>query len=158
MGAETEKQETKVRIRKLLPADGPSVAAILQEAPEAANWTAASLEESLKWSGSLGLVSEAQGEISGFLLGRRVEGEAEILNLAVAPVRRRHGEGEALVGAAMAEFRASGVSRVFLEVRESNAGAMAFYQKQGFARTGRRSGYYRDPDEAAIVMEKKLTG
>jgi ribosomal protein S18 acetylase RimI-like enzyme len=45
-----------------------------------------------------------------------------------------------------------------MEVRESNAGAIAFYQKQGFSKSGRRPGYYRDPVEAAILMEKKLTG
>jgi ribosomal protein S18 acetylase RimI-like enzyme len=47
---------------------------------------------------------------------------------------------------------------VFLEVRESNAPAIAFYLKYGLAKSGRRPGYYRDPAEAAIVMEKKLTG
>jgi ribosomal-protein-alanine N-acetyltransferase len=46
---------------------------------------------------------------------------------------------------------------VFLEVRESNQAAIAFYSKHGFAKMGRRPSYYRVPDEAAIVMEKKLT-
>jgi ribosomal-protein-alanine N-acetyltransferase len=47
---------------------------------------------------------------------------------------------------------------VFLEVRESNRAAIAFYDKHGFAKTGRRVRYYQDPVEAAILMEKKLTG
>jgi ribosomal protein S18 acetylase RimI-like enzyme len=57
----------------------------------------------------------------------------------------------------MDEFRARQVSRVFLEVRESNEAGIAFYRKHGFSNTGRRAGYYRDPDEAAIVMEMKLS-
>jgi len=47
---------------------------------------------------------------------------------------------------------------VFLDVRESNESAIAFYEKWGFCKKGRRAGYYHDPEEAAIVMEMKLTG
>ena len=84
--------------------------------------------------------------------------EAEILNLAVVLAKRRKGEGGALLKAAMDEFQARHVSRVFLEVRESNEGGIAFYERHGFLKTGRRASYYRNPEEAAIVMEKKLTG
>jgi len=68
------------------------------------------------------------------------------------------GEGGALLKAALEEFRARRTSRVFLEVRESNEAAIAFYGKHGFAETGRRAGYYQDPAEAAVLMEKKLGG
>jgi ribosomal protein S18 acetylase RimI-like enzyme len=51
-----------------------------------------------------------------------------------------------------------GVRRVYLEVRESNTTAIAFYQKQGFSIMGRRPGYYREPEEAAVLMERRLTG
>ena len=78
--------------------------------------------------------------------------------LAVIPAKRRKGEGGALLKAAVEALRARKVSRVFLEVRESNEAGIAFYEKQGFSKTGRRAGYYRDPDEAAIRMEMKLGG
>jgi ribosomal-protein-alanine acetyltransferase len=158
MGAEVKRGKTDVAIRTLLPADLANVTEILHGAPEAANWLGESLEEALNWTGGLGLVSEAEGKMSGFLFGRQVGNEAEVLNLAVRSSRRRLGEGGALLNAALAAFRATGVSRVFLEVRESNLAAIAFYTKYGFARTGRRPGYYREPVEAATVMEKKLTG
>jgi ribosomal-protein-alanine N-acetyltransferase len=58
----------------------------------------------------------------------------------------------------MDEFQARQVSRVFLEVRESNESGIEFYAKNGFAKTGRRADYYHDSGEAAILMEKKLTG
>ncbi len=51
------------------------------------------------------------------------------------------------------EFRLERRKSAYLEVRESNTGAIAFYEKQGFAKTGRRKGYYREPDEAAVTME-----
>jgi ribosomal protein S18 acetylase RimI-like enzyme len=47
---------------------------------------------------------------------------------------------------------------VFLEVRESNGAGVTLYGKHGFSKVGRREGYYRDPEEAALVMEKKFTG
>jgi ribosomal-protein-alanine N-acetyltransferase len=91
-------------------------------------------------------------------MGRQVGDEGEILNLAVTPAQRRKGEGGALLDGVLKEFAARRVSRVFLEVRESNETGIAFYSKHGFAKTGRRPGYYRDPEEAAIVMEKKIAG
>ena len=158
MGAEVRQEKTNVAIRTLLPSDAAAVTKILRLAPEAANWSGKSFEELLDWSGSVALASETSGELSGVLFGRQAGDEAEILNLGVIPDRRRQGEGGALLSAALEEFPRRGISRVFLEVRESNAPAMAFYLKHGFAKSGRRPGYYRDPAEAAIVMEKKLTG
>jgi ribosomal-protein-alanine N-acetyltransferase len=102
-------------------------------------------------------MSEADGRVIGFLIGRCVVDEAEILNLAVAQGNRRRGEGTALLKAALEEFCTRGVSRVFLEVRDSNAAAVAFYEKHGFSKVGRREGYYREPFESAIVMENKIT-
>jgi ribosomal-protein-alanine N-acetyltransferase len=58
--------------------------------------------------------------------------------------------------AALEEFQSREVSRVFLEVRESNQAGIAFYAKHGFSKTGLRPAYYRDPAEAAVMMEKKL--
>jgi ribosomal-protein-alanine N-acetyltransferase len=58
---------------------------------------------------------------------------------------------------ALEEFRRLRVERVFLEVRESNLAAVRFYETHGFARAGQRAGYYRDPDEVAVLMIRKLT-
>src|SRR6266705_2993706 len=86
------------------------------------------------------------------------ESYGEALNLAVEPERRGKGEGGELLKKALEELRAQGARRVFLEVRESNETGIAFYAKRGFVKTGRREGYYREPEEAAVVMELKLTG
>jgi len=156
MAAETKREQARGTIRSFLPADAVAVTEILRGSPEASQWTEWGLKELLGWRGVLALVSEADGKVVGFIIGRQVAGEAEILNLAVMVAKRRKGEGRALLMAAMGEFRARQVSRVFLEVRESNGSGMAFYEKHGFSKTGRRAGYYRDPDEAAIVMHIKV--
>jgi ribosomal-protein-alanine N-acetyltransferase len=158
MAAETKREQAAATIRVFLPADAAAVTEILKGSPEASQWTEWGFKELLGWRGVLALVREDDRKVIGFIIGRQVGGEAEILNAAVIVARRRKGEGGALLKAVMDEFRARRVSRVFLEVRESNQAGIAFYEKHGFSKTGRRAGYYRDPDEAAIVMEMKLAG
>jgi ribosomal-protein-alanine acetyltransferase len=158
MGVEAKREGRDSTIRAFGEADAAAVAEILRASPEASQWTEWGFKELLGWRGVLALVSEDDGKVSGFLIGREVAGEAEILNVAVVAAKRRRGQGGALLKAAMDELRAWKVSRVFLEVRESNAAGTAFYEKQGFSKTGRRAGYYRNPDEAAIRMERSLAG
>lgn len=157
MATELRREGERSAIRTLRPEDAGAVAEILRQSPEAVFWPEASVREVLAWEGILGLANEVRGEVVGFLIARQVRGEAEVLNLAVAPESRRRGEGGALLRAAVAEFRKRGVGRVFLEVRESNEVGIAFYEKHSFFQAGRREGYYRDPVEAAIVMEIRLT-
>ena len=158
MAAKAKRQRGELTIRAFREADAAAVTEILRRSPEASQWTEWGFKELLGWRGVLALVSEDEKRVTGFLIGREVAGEAEILNLAVLVAKRRRGEGAALLKAAMDELRARKVSRVFLEVRESNEAATAFYEKQGFSKTGRRASYYRDPDEAAIRMERRLAG
>ena len=134
-------------------ADAAEVAAILREAREAAKWSEEALRETASLPGVAAFVSERGGTITGIVVGRQVLDEAEILNLAVRQGVRRQGEGRALVGQILRGFGQRQVSRVFLEVRESNAGAIAFYRELGYAAVGARKDYYRDPIEAATVME-----
>jgi len=136
--------------------DAARIADILHEAPEAVIWPEASVREVLTWEAALALVADSNGTVIAFLIGRQAADEAEILNLAVARLFRRKGEGGALLMAALEQLRMHGVKRVFLEVRESNTPGIAFYKKHGFCEAGRRENYYRDPQETAIVMEKTL--
>jgi len=156
MEAETKRERLGATVRPFLTGDAAAATEILRASPEAAQWTEWGCRELLGWGGVLALVSEDDKRIIGFIIGRQVGEEAEILNLAVIEAKRRKGEGGVLLKGAMDEFRTQQVSRVFLEVRESNTRGTAFYAKHGFSEAGRRAGYYRDPEEAAIVMEKKL--
>ena len=124
--------------------DLPAVAAIQSASPEAAQWpVAAYLEYQLR-------VADVGGQVAGFLAGRVLApGESEILNLAVAPERRREGVARALLNAWLAEYTGD----VWLEVRESNQEARTFYQVLGFQVVGSRKEYYQAPLETAIVLK-----
>jgi ribosomal-protein-alanine N-acetyltransferase len=80
----------------------------------------------------------------------------EILNLAVEAALRRRGVASRLLEAALAFARVAGVKTAFLEVRSSNAGAIALYEGHGFAPAGHRPRYYSDPPEDALVLSRKL--
>jgi ribosomal-protein-alanine N-acetyltransferase len=147
------------KIRPFRPDDAESAAQILQECPQAASWPRASHEKLIGQSGSgvVAFVWEADSLVTGFLVARQVADQAEVLNMAVRAKSRRSGQGSALLLAAFEEFQRREVSRVFLEVRESNTVAITFYRKHGFIPAGRRKGYYRNPQEDAVLMEKELT-
>jgi [ribosomal protein S18]-alanine N-acetyltransferase len=86
----------------------------------------------------------------GFIMGRVVAGEAELLTVAVAPSARGQGIGTTLVRRFMAEVRTRGAERVFLEVAETNVAARALYARAGFVAAGRRRGYYHAADGTAV--------
>ena len=95
----------------------------------------------------------------GFLLGRVVAGEAEVLTVAVDPAARRQGVGASLMARFLGEARARGAAVAFLEVAADNDTALRLYASAGFAQTGRRRGYYHRPDGSlidAIVMQRTV--
>jgi len=94
----------------------------------------------------------------GFILVRVVAGEAEVLTFCVAEPARRCGLGAALLNAACDAAKAREGAQMFLEVSETNASALALYQRAGFVAVGRRAAYYRQGSAAAdaIVMRKAL--
>ena len=94
---------------------------------------------------------------AGFLLGRVLEDEAELLTLAIEPALRRRGLGRALLAAFEAEATSRGATSAFLEVAETNAPALALYSGAGWTEAGRRPGYYpregTDPESALILVK-----
>jgi ribosomal-protein-alanine N-acetyltransferase len=102
------------------------------------------------------LVAETQRSV-GFAAGVEIAGEWELENIVVTRWEQRKGIGEMLLRAFLEEAREGRAEAVFLEVRESNRQAMNLYEKAGFIVTGRRPGYYHDPDEDAILYKKRLS-
>jgi [ribosomal protein S18]-alanine N-acetyltransferase len=158
VGGEGEAASKLARIRAFRPEDIPELVSITEESSEAASWSRESYQKVCTSEGFLAFVSERAGSVSGFVVGRQVADEGEILNIGVRRENRRKGEGQALLSAVVEQLHRRGVRCVYLEVRESNETGIAFYEEQGFAKTGRRPGYYREPEEAAVLMEKKITG
>jgi [ribosomal protein S18]-alanine N-acetyltransferase len=106
--------------------------------------------------GRMGLVIEEDSEVQGFLLARSVDREWEIENVAVAEPARRRGLGTRLLNEFLDFIRREGATSVFLEVRESNHAARALYEKWRFIESGRRTRYYVDPPEDALLYRLDL--
>ncbi len=98
-------------------------------------------------------------ESGGFIVGRVVADEAEILTLAVDPEARRLGVGARLVEGVLTQANLRGAALVFLEVAANNDTAISLYLRAGFATVGLRRGYYTPPSGAAldaVVMSRAV--
>jgi [ribosomal protein S18]-alanine N-acetyltransferase len=157
VAVESTRERGITLVRRFRSEDADSVMVISAESPKAANWSRESYIELAAANQLLLLVIETNGELSGFLVGRCIGDQAEVLNLAVKHKDKRKGAGTALMAAALEDFASHGATSVYLEVRESNTSAIAFYERHGFAKSGKRNGYYRRPDEPAVIMIKKLS-
>lgn len=111
-----------------------------------APWSAGEIAATLAAPGAFLLV-----EPQGFLIGRVIADEAELLTLAVAPTARRAGTGARLVARFLTVCADKGAASAFLEVAADNAPALALYAGAGFADAGLRRGYYRDPAGGATT-------
>jgi [ribosomal protein S18]-alanine N-acetyltransferase len=95
-------------------------------------------------------------ELVGYVCFWVVFEELRMINLAVAPHVRHRGIGRWLLQQAVTMGLEQGVQRALLEVRASNAPALALYEQAGFSRSGVRTQYYTNPLEDAVLMELEL--
>ena len=109
------------------------------------------------------LVARVAGEhkrgrsrLAGYIVARMGADELHINNVAVREPYRRLGIGRALLDRILAEGKRSEVPRAFLELRAGNTAALALYEDCGFRVTARRSKYYSEPVEDALVMIVQL--
>jgi len=148
--------EPEATIRPGAPRDAEAIHSILSESTEASLWSVKSIEDLFRQPGIAALMAEMNDAAIGFILARWVAGEAEILNLAVRAAQRRKGHAGRMFQSLIERLQEQGTTSIFLEVRESNATAIRFYEKLGFAQIGQRNGYYRQPPGNALTLEKKL--
>jgi ribosomal-protein-alanine acetyltransferase len=148
-----------VKIRPATPDDIPQVISLEQSTPAAAHWIEEQYSEMLREGGPqrLLLIAEEENTLLGFLVARRIESEWEIENIAVITERQRSGLGSALVGQVLQHARMAAATSLILEVRESNIAARALYENLGFVREGHRKGYYRAPNEDAVLYRLRVT-
>ena len=118
-------------------------------------WDEASVAGELSNPLSLWLVAEEDGELAGYVGSQSVMGEADMMNLAVAPDFRRQGIAERLVLELIENLRKQNVSCITLEVRQSNFAAIGLYEKLGFNQVGCRPNYYSNPKEPALILRKE---
>lgn len=94
--------------------------------------------------------------IAGYIVARESAGELHINNVAVRDQFRRRGIGNALLGRIVEAAKNLNVKVAFLEVRSGNHAAQALYERNGFKPIARRTDYYTDPREDAVVMSLVL--
>ena len=115
-------------------------------------WSEAMLTEALFDAQASFIVAESEdGGLLGYAGLHVVLDEGYINNVAVDPRFRRQGVADELI-AAFVRFGKAKLAFLTLEVRASNAPAIALYAKHGFQTAGRRRDYYDDPKEDAILM------
>ena len=101
------------------------------------------------------LVAQEGEMVAGYIGSQTVMGETDMMNVAVHPDFRRRGIAEALVKRLVEDLQAMESHCLTLEVRASNAPAIALYEKLEFRQVGRRPNYYRNPKEDALILRKE---
>lgn len=139
-------------LRAMRPTDVQAVAAIEAQA-FSDPWPASAFDDLLRHPyARLRVAIDEHDAVLAYTAVLRALDEAELANIATAPEARRRGLAAALLDDALTTLGDEGVASMFLEVRESNVAARALYASRGFRAVGRRRGYYRLPDEDALVL------
>ena len=141
-------------IRKMDRADIPQLAE-LEKLCFSDPWSESAFEYELRNPLSLWLVAADGDAVAGYVGSQTVMGEADMMNIAVAPAYRRQKIAENLVSQLVESLNEKEAKSLTLEVRVSNVPAISLYDKLGFVQVGRRPGYYRNPREDAYILRKE---
>ena len=118
-------------------------------------WSEKSVAGELDNKLSLWLVALDGDAVAGYVGSQTVLDETDMMNVAVHPDFRRQGIARQLIDELVQRLKAAGSRCLTLEVRASNAGAIALYENLGFQEVGRRPRYYRNPREDALILQKE---
>ncbi len=115
-------------------------------------WSEKAILDTMAGENALFLVARSDDKVCGYIGSYFALDEGYITNIAVNPEYRRRGIGKALVDKLVEKGKEKLLSFWTLEVRESNAGAIALYSKLGFETVGKRPRFYSNPVESAYLM------
>jgi ribosomal-protein-alanine N-acetyltransferase len=141
--------EVLTSIRTLTYSDLPKVMAIERRAFPTP-WSLSMFVLELSKPSGICLAAFADSQLLGYLVCSRYAEAYHLMNIAVDPEHRRQGVARALIDAML--DRAGLDANFTLEVRVSNAAAIALYERFGFRNVGTRRRYYQDTGEDAIIM------
>jgi ribosomal-protein-alanine N-acetyltransferase len=141
---------TSLNIRRLAVSDLSRVVAI-ERRSFPAPWSLSMFLLELSKTGGICLAAEQDDQVVGYVVCSRFEDVWHVMNVAVAPHRRRTGVARSLI-ASLLERIGDPQARLTLEVRVSNTGARALYERLGFLAVGTRRRYYSDNGEDAVIM------
>ena len=118
-------------------------------------WSERSIASELDNKLAFWLVATEGETVAGYIGSQTVMDETDMMNVAVHPDFRRQGIAETLINTLTDHLKRMGSHCLTLEVRASNVPAIALYEKLGFAESGRRKNYYRNPREDALILRKE---
>ena len=151
----------EIRIRSMKLEDLERVTQIAGSTQHAPGWSRLTYEKALdprERPRRVALVAEdgRSGGVVGFAVASLVPPEAELETIVTAIAHQRRGVARELFSSLKNELRRAEVREVVLEVRAQNQAAREFYRFLGFGEVGRRTGYYADPVEDAILMRVSI--
>lgn len=144
-------------VRKARASDLDAVLRIENRSFDADRFSRATLRRLLRRASAACLVCVTDGAAAGYaiVLFRAGASVARLYSIAVDPAFRGRGVAQGLLAAAERAARGRGAARLRLEVRASNKAGLRLYERAGFTFLERKSGYYRDGEEA-VRLEKRL--
>ena len=147
------KEMTRVDLRRLEMRDLNAIERI-ERASYPTPWSRSMFASELAKPSSicLGAFDLETGELVGYLVISRYVDAWHVMNVAVAADHRRRGIATTMLERLFEVTAGRGHRGYTLEVRVSNAGAIALYERLGFERRGVRRGYYTDNREDALIM------
>ena len=143
----------EINIRFYTDADAPHIAELEKEC-FADPWSQNAITEAAEY-GTVFLLAEQDGKILGYLGMKPVLDEGYISNVAVTSSARGKGIGSALLEKLTSYAKENGIKTISLEVRPSNAPAIALYEKFGYKQVGRRKNFYSHPTEDGLILTKE---
>jgi ribosomal-protein-alanine N-acetyltransferase len=141
--------ERRIEVRRLAYGDLPAVLSI-ERRSFSTPWSLAMFVLELSKPSGICLGITDGDRLLGYLVCSRYADVWHLMNIAVTPEERRVGHAGRLMERLFEEAGAD--ARITLEVRTSNAGAIAMYERFGFRAAGHRRRYYHDNGEDALIM------
>lgn len=136
--------------KKSLAEDIPKIAALEKEIFSDA-WSVSDLESVISETDGICYSAFCDGDLAAYVLGRKINPEAEIYRVATRATHRNLGLAKGLISH-LIEKEKGEITDIFLEVRNSNVNAIKLYTGVGFKEISRRKNYYKNPCEDAINM------
>lgn len=143
--------ELEIEIRQLVEKDIPTIISIAKDSfPKV--WKTDEFLYFINHAHGLCLGAFVKNELIGYLLNLLVQGELDVISVAIAPKHRRLHVAELLMNCA---WEHDGVTGAFLEVESTNLGAIKLYEKLGFTNYGLRKKYYEGQRDAVLMKKRK---
>lgn len=132
----------------------------LAEASGLSFWSRRDYEAEISRKDSLCITAlDSKKKIAGFLVARLIKSVqyCELNNIAVKNELKQLGIGTKLIDILVKSCERYNLTKILLELRESNKTAFKFYSRLGFKLLGRRKDFYRNPPEDGLTMIKDLS-